>query len=61
MSLGSVNDKWTVVAVDGGYNITNVARGNTMEWYADKGNWSTYNPQDIATNPLFVQSIYVVQ
>ncbi|MBQ7324544.1 MAG: hypothetical protein IJW98_02255 [Clostridia bacterium] len=61
MSLGSVNDKWTVIAVDGGYNITNVARGNTIEWYADKDNWSTYNPQDIATNPLFVQSIYVVK
>lgn len=61
MSLGAVNDKWTVVAVDGGYNITNVERGNTIEWYADKDNWSTYNPDDIATNPLFVQSIYVVQ
>ncbi|MBQ8381793.1 MAG: OB-fold nucleic acid binding domain-containing protein [Clostridia bacterium] len=61
MGLGYENDKWTVTAVDGGYNITNVARGNTMEWYADKGNWSTYNPEDIATNPLFVQSIYVVQ
>lgn len=61
MSLGSVNDKWTVTAVDGGYNITNVKRGNTMEWYADKNNWSTYNPNDIATNPLFVQTIYVVK
>jgi hypothetical protein len=61
MSLGSVNDKWTVTAVEGGYNITNTVRGNTIEWYADKDNWSTYNPQDIATNPLFVQSIYVVK
>ncbi len=61
MSLGAVNDKWTVTAVDGGYNITNTVRGNTMEWYADKDNWSTYNPSDVATNPLFVQSIYVVK
>ncbi|MBO5778556.1 MAG: hypothetical protein J6R82_03210 [Clostridia bacterium] len=61
MSLGSVNDKWTVTAVEGGYNITNTVRGNTIEWYADKDNWSTYHPDDIATNPLFVQSIYVVK
>ena len=60
MSLGSVNDKWEVIAVDGGYNIKNVARGNMIEWYASKDNWSTYTSSNAATDPLFVMGIYVV-
>lgn len=62
MSLGSVNDKWEVIALDGGlYNIKNTVRGNFIEWYASKDNWSTYSNGKEATDPLFQMGIYVVE
>lgn len=61
MSLGSVNDKWEVISLGNGlYNIKNVVRGNYIEWYNDKGNWSTYTTDNVATNELFQLSIFVV-
>ena len=54
MPLGEKNDKWEVIQLeDGTYNIKNTVRGNYMEWYADKNNWSTYNSKNAATDPLF--------
>ena len=54
MTLGEKNDKWEVIQLeDGTYNIKNTVRGNYMEWYADKNNWSTYNSKNAATDPLF--------
>ena len=44
-SMGGVNDKWEVTDLGGGlYLLKNSVRGNYLEWYASKNNWSTYNP-----------------
>ena len=62
MSLGAKNDKWEVIQLeDGTYNIKNTVRGNYMEWYAEKNNWSTYNSENAATDPLFKQQFFVVE
>lgn len=61
MGMGYANDKWEVIALDGGlYNIKNVARGNFLEWYAAKNNWSTYSNGNEATDALFQMGIYVI-
>lgn len=61
MGLGYANDKWEVIALDGGlYNIKNTVRGNFLEWYASKNNWSTYSNGNEATDPLFQMGIYVI-
>ena len=61
MKLGEVNDKWLVeVAEDGTYTIKNTDRGNYLEWYASKNNWSTYGSSTAASDPLFQMSFYVV-
>jgi len=58
MSLGAVNDKWTVSALGNGvYNITNTVRGNSIEWYNSQGNWSTYN-KNIETDDQYHLSFY---
>ncbi len=62
MPLGEKNDKWEVIQLeDGTYNIKNTVRGNYMEWYADKNNWSTYNSKNAATDPLFKLQFFVVE
>lgn len=55
MSLGAVNDTWTVVDLesDGLVNLRNVGRSNYMEWYANYNNWSTYNSNYAATDDQF--------
>ncbi len=61
MSMGSVNDKWQVIALgDGLYNIKNTVRGNYMEWYNQYSNWSTYNPSNVATDPQFQIAFFAV-
>ena len=61
MKLGEVNDKWEVISLGNGlFNIKNAARGNIIEWYASKNNWSTYTSDSAATDPLFQMSFYVV-
>ena len=61
MSLGSVNDKWELVVLDNGsYALKNVVRGNYVEWYASKNNWSTYTCDDLLANDLFHLSFFVV-
>ena len=58
MNLGLVNDQWQLIALGGSlYQVKNTARGNYMEWYASKDNWSTYtNPSD----DQFKLSFYVI-
>ena len=44
------NDKWELIAkegADGIYYVKNVVRGNYLEWYASKENWSTYTPSTL--------------
>ena len=61
MNLGAVNDDWNLISLGNGlYNIQNVGRGNYMEWYDEKGNWSTYNANNAATDGQFQLSIYVI-
>ena len=61
MSLGSVNDKWELVALENGsYALKNVVRGNYVEWYSAKNNWSTYTCDDLMANDLFHLSFFVV-
>lgn len=61
MSLGAKNDKWEVTSLGNGlYLIRNTVRDKYIEWYADKDNWSTYNTDGVATNPLFQMAFYVV-
>ncbi len=56
-----VNDKWELTAKEGAegiYYLQNVVRGNYLEWYADKNNWSTYNPKTLSD--LFELAFYKV-
>ncbi len=44
MPLGSVNNSWTVAdAGNGLYYVKNVGRSAYIEWYATKGNFSSYS------------------
>lgn len=59
--LDDVNTAWTVepAATADCYYIKNTVRGNYLEWYADKSNWSSYD--SISSNEaLFAQKFYKV-
>ena len=58
--LDDVNTAWKVTEAKttGCYYIQNAARGNYLEWYSDKGNWSSYNR--ISDEALFAQAFYRV-
>ena len=61
MPLDDVNPNWnvTAAATEGCFYIQNTARGNYIEWYADKNNWSSY--YNIGSNEaLFAQQFYLV-
>lgn len=61
MSLGGINDDWNLISLGNGlYNIQNDARGNYMQWYAEKNNWSSYNSTFAATDDQFQLSFYIV-
>ena len=61
MNLGEKYDNWKLIDLgDGRYNIQNTGRGNYMEWYAQYGNWSTYNSSSAATDAQFQLSFYQV-
>ena len=61
MNLGAEHDDWALIDLgDGLYNIKNTGRGNYMEWYAQFGNWSTYNSGSAATDGQFQLSFYKV-
>ena len=59
--LDDVNQSWNVTAAqtDGCYYIQNAVRGNYLEWYAEKGNWSTYSK--VSDEALFAQAFYKVR
>ena len=61
MTLDEKNPDWNIlpaVTADCFY-IKNTARGNYIEWYADKSNWSSYG--NIGSNEaLFAQQFYLV-
>lgn len=51
---------WTLESKSAGiFYVKNVGRGNYLEWYASKNNWSTYNPD--ALSDLFEISFYAVE
>ena len=58
--LDDVNPDWKILpaATADCFYIQNTARGNYLEWYASKGNWSTYN--NISDEALFAQQFYLV-
>ena len=59
--LDDVNTTWNVTAAktENCFYIQNAARGNYLEWYADKSNWSSYG--SIGSNEaLFAQQFYLV-
>lgn len=60
MPLDDVNTGWTVTAAatDGCYYIKNAVRGNYIEWYAEKNNWSSY--YNINNEALFAQKFWIV-
>ena len=58
--LDEVNTAWKVTAAKTGncFYIQNAVRGNYLEWYADKSNWSSYSR--ISDEALFAQQFYLV-
>ena len=58
--LDDVNPNWNILpaATADCFYIQNTARGNYIEWYASKGNWSTYTK--ISDEALFAQQFYLV-
>ena len=58
--LDDVNPDWEVMpaATADCFYIKNAVRGNYLEWYADKSNWSTYSK--ISDEALFAQQFYLV-
>ena len=61
MNLGAENDKWELIALGGTlFNVKNTGRGNIMEWFASKDNWSSYNSSSAATDGQFQLSFYVI-
>ena len=60
MPLDDVNTAWEVSAAKTAdcFYIKNAVRGNYIEWYADKGNWSSY--YRISDEALFAQQFYLV-
>ena len=60
MPLDKANTAWEISAAKTAncFYIKNANRGNYIEWYADKGNWSSYNR--ISDEALFAQQFYLV-
>ena len=58
--LDEVNTAWKVTAAktENCFYIQNAVRGNYLEWYADKSNWSSYGR--ISDEALFAQQFYLV-
>ena len=60
MPLDDVNTAWTLetAKTENCFYIMNTARGNYIEWYADKNNWSSY--YNNSNEALFAQMFYLV-
>ena len=61
MPLGEKNDKWKLEdAGNGLYYIKNEKRGAYMEWFASKGNWSSYGTIASGSEDMFALAFYKV-
>lgn len=61
MPLNEVNDTWILEeAGDGLYYIKNVVRGNYVEWYDAKSNWSSYGTIGEGKEGLFQMALYPI-
>ena len=61
MPLGEKHDKWKLEdAGDGLYYIKNEKRGAYMEWFASKGNWSSYGTIASGSEDMFALAFYKV-
>ena len=60
--LDDVNTEWTITsaATEGCFYIKNVVRGNALQWYADKGNFSSKASISTTDEALFAQQLYLV-
>ena len=60
--LDDVNTEWTITsaATEGCFYIKNVVRGNALQWYADKGNFSFKASISTTDEALFAQQLYLV-
>ena len=60
--LDDVNTEWTITsaATEGCFYIKNVVRGNALQWYADKVNFSSKASISTTDEALFAQQIYLV-
>ena len=58
--LDDVYSNWNLLpaATGGCYYIQNTVRGNYLEWYAEKNNWSSYSA--VTDEALFAQAFYKV-
>ena len=59
--LDDVNTAWKVTTAEttGCYYIQNAVRGNYLEWYSAKSNWSSYSK--VSDELLFAQAFYRVR
>ena len=60
--LDDVNTEWAITsaATEGCFYIKNLVRGNALQWYADKGNFSSKAPISTTDEALFAQQLYLV-
>ena len=60
--LDDVNTEWAITsaATEGCFYIKNVVRGNALQWYADKGNFSSKASISTTDEALFAQQFYLV-
>ena len=60
--LDDANTEWTITsaATEGCFYIKNVVRGNALQWYADKGNFSSKASISTTDEALFAQQFYLV-
>ena len=60
--LDDVNTEWSITsaATEGCFYIKNVVRGNALQWYADKGNFSSKASISTTDKALFAQQLYLV-
>ena len=60
--LDDVNTEWAITsaATEGCFYIKNVARGNALQWYADKVNFSSKASISTTDEALFAQQLYLV-
>jgi len=60
--LDDVNTEWTITSAttEGCFYIKNVVRGNALQWYADKVNFSSKASISTTDEALFAQQLYLV-